>query len=457
MRAPIAWTLLAITVSFVTPMTAQEQITFRFFHSNGGKSRAIVDDADRKLENQHFRFSRVLSAGDEVCVAVPNAHPVNYKYSLDATVDTTEIAALPDITKILAALKALPFNVKADKAAGTLMYKAGLLAQAGDSAFLEKMTSAATVEDSVDLYYQGLSRLSGDLFRVDEVVAASDTPEAMDGTPETTGFAFAQKRLAGFSGDPLQFNDPKLRENLTKLHDNAMKSAKNAKDSLAVLTLDVLGDALAARRDKVRASYAQDIPMPRLCKPIASGKNVIRLVIARAGETGKRDLTGPDGKTLQFFTVEVQSRFQRKMISLDALTLGVLAWSVPAFAIEGDTLAAPRENPTLARPGVMLSLNPSNWGLADDWGLGLGLGLGLGSDDLVTDVLMGVTVSYRNLFRFGVGYGRSRQPSSVRGLKVGQTLPADFGKLDDAVESKPFGKDALYFIVALPGLSLKSK
>jgi hypothetical protein len=187
------------------------------------------------------------------------------------------------------------------------------------------------------------------------------------------------------------------------------------------------------------------------------GRNTIRLLIAKSGETGKRDVTGKDGADPQYFTVEAQSRFERKVLSVDPLTLGVLAWNVPVFAIDADTLVAPTENPTLARPGLMLSLNPTNWGLADDWGLGIGLGLGLGSKDIVSDVLMGLTVSYRSTFRLGVGYGRSRQPASVRGVRVGQHLPADFGKLEDAIESKPFGKDALYFIMALPGLSLKSK
>src|SRR5688500_4852326 len=89
--------------------------------------------------------------------------------------------------------------------------------------------------------------------------------------------------------------------------------------------------------------------------------------------------------------VEVQSRFQRKVVSVDPLTLGVLTWNVSRFEIDADTLAGPHENPTLARPGLMLSLNPTNWGLADDWGLGIGLGLGLGTSDVITDVLMGLT------------------------------------------------------------------
>ena len=459
MRAILmALSFLAVTLPG-NALQAQEQITFRFFHGRGTQSRATVDDTDKRLENQHLKFSRSLLPGSEVCVTVQNAHPVNYKYSLNAIVDSTE-PSLPDLSKFTALLLKLPAKV------GKTGPEIQLLRNQGDSlssipgllAFRET-SSVSAVEDPVTAYYKALRTLSGDIARADSAAIASDTPEPVDGsTPGQAGFGYGQTAIAALSREKYQFNDPKLKDNFAELYKKAKDAATTPNDKILADALGGYADILIAERDKLSASFAPDAKgSPRLCKAVAVGKNSIRLSIAKTVKSGQRDTTGGEGKTPQYFSVEVQSRFQRKIVSIDPLTLGVLTWNVPRFEIDADTLGAPLENPTLARPGIMLSLNPANWGLADDWGLGIGLGLGLGSSDLVTDVLMGLTVSYRSIIRIGVGYGRSRQPDRVRGLKVGQKLPANFGKLEDAVESKQFGKDAIYFLVALPGLSLKSK
>lgn len=99
----------------------------------------------------------------------------------------------------------------------------------------------------------------------------------------------------------------------------------------------------------------------------------------------------------------------------------------------------------------------ASWGANGDWGFGIGLGLGVSTSDAITDALAGATVTFRNSIRFGIGYGRSRQHESVKGAVVGKPLPANIGKLEDAVQSGGLTKDAVYFLITVPGIALKTK
>src|SRR5687767_2232619 len=287
MRANLASIVLLASVLPSHALLAQDQITFRFFHGKGGQSRTTVDDADRRLENQHLRFSRVLTPGTEVCIGVQNAHPINYRYSLDAIVDTSE-SGLPDLAKFTAFLSALPQTLGKTAAMAPRMIPRSVtdLAMALDSVrkhpgylSYREFRSFPEIRDAEANYYLALGALSADIARADSAAVASDLPEPADGSaPGKVGFGYAQTAIAGLSVARFQFNDPKLKENLAELYKKAKESAQGSYDHFVADAFGGYGDLLLAKRDKLRTGFAPDVNgSPRLCKPVANGKNTFRL------------------------------------------------------------------------------------------------------------------------------------------------------------------------------------
>lgn len=440
---------------------AQDEAVFVLYHGRAGQSRVTVTDRNEGSLNFRQRFSRSLTVGTPVCVVVQNAHPANYKYSLEAIVDTSQ-PELPDLTRFNDFIGSLSGYLKltTPEAQRSML---NFWNAPDPSRGINSLVPS--IPQEVADYIAALALLKADVDSATTWAKLSDAPEGPDpGTPAgRTGYQFAVGAIAALPSAAHRFNDAKLKDHLGELFKRAKQAAKQPATGTSEweITVEALGgfaDLLVNNRDQLKSAYSPETnAAPRLCKSVAAGTNTFRLAIAKVKESGSRDVTGKGAAEPQYLSIEVLGRFQRKVVSVDPLSLGVLAWNVPRFSVEGDTLRQQLENPVTARPGLMLSLNPSSWGVADDWGLGLGLGLGLGTESVVTDVFMGAMVSFRNTIRVGIGYGRSRQPASVRNASVGMPVPANLGRLDDAVQPGGLGKDAVYFLLALPGLSLKSK
>lgn len=449
---------------------AQEQASVTFFHGRNGESRILSDFEGRSNTNRRSRFSASLRVGTEVCVVVQNAHPANYTYTLGVAIDTP-VEELPDVSTFDAFVKALPkVAALTDRKplSAAIEKNAEMLAFFKDLSPDERARAVTGVESmplkSLTELTTGFTQLAREIAEATQAANASDAPGTVDerNAATTGGFREAVDLIAALSKEKLHFNDPKLKDNLQALVAEAEKEAKGS-DADPVLQDIVSGlagyaELLLVKRDHLKAAYASSTrATPRICKTVVEGKNTFSLTIAKKGETGERDVTPKDSKGGDFFTLEVQSRFERKVVSVDPLSLMVLTWNVPQFQVQGDTLLAPSTNPTLARPGLMLSINPVSWGANGDWGFGIGLGLGVSASDAVTDALAGATVTFRNSIRFGIGYGRSKQHESVKGAVVGKPLPANLGKLEDAVQSGGLTKDAVYFLITVPGIALKTK
>lgn len=461
---------VALTMSLsATSVGGQEQASLTFYHGRNGDSRILSGVDGRSNTSRKNRFKTTLPVGAEVCVVVVNAHPANYAYAMGAVIDTTG-ARLPDVSTFNTFINALPTVA----AIGKAFSAASLLPT--DTAARTLAMKLTGVSDTGSVRVQGapLARLDTLLgaFKTlaDEVTKATEAADKSDspgtyreGTRTTTGgFREAVESIAALPKEKLHFNDPKLKDNLQALVTEAKREAEQAgadsKMRDIVTGLAGYAELLLVKRDQLKSAYASTASAaPRICKTVVEGKNTFSLTIAKKGETGERDVTPKDSKGGDFFTLEVQSRFERKVVSVDPLSLMVLTWNVPQFQVQGDTLLAPSTNPTLARPGLMLSINPVSWGTNGDWGFGIGLGLGVSTSNAVTDALAGATVTFRNSIRFGVGYGRSKQHESVKGAVVGQPLPANLGKLEDAVQSGGLTKDAVYFLITVPGIALKTK
>src|SRR5687768_13836261 len=91
--------LLALSLRVPAVVTAQSDASFQFYHGSGKTSRISVDNNNDEIKNNGRKFEVVLNPGVEVCITIINAHPTNYKYSLEAVVDTTQ-PQLPDLSVI---------------------------------------------------------------------------------------------------------------------------------------------------------------------------------------------------------------------------------------------------------------------------------------------------------------------------------------------------------------------
>ncbi len=442
---------------------AQEQASFTFYHGRLGESRITFDARGQRNDNHAPTFTADLPVGAQVCVKVTNAHPALYAYSLSVKVDTPTVE-IPDVSKFGGLLSGLatgfqlataPLDVSAQK-----KVMAYLATQGVD-------TTKLLMRDSFPVAFTELSSalrtLSEDVAKAKKAADDSDLPELVtDQAGEGgKGYGGAVEKIRALPEEKHRFNDPKLKENIAALVVSANAAMKGSKLPLAnqlTSALEGFAELLLTTRDRLKTDYATTTARSmRMCKVVVAGRNTIRIAIGKKQPGAMRDTTGGDGKDPQYFTIEATSRYERKIVSIDPMTLMVNTWNIPQFQVVGDTLIAPKENVAAARAGLMLSLNPMSWGPNGDWGLGLGLGLGLSASDVVTDAFAGVLVSYRSNIRFGVGYGRSKQAKSVKGATVGTPLPANFGKLEDAVESSGFSNDAVYFLVSIPGLALKKK
>ena len=450
-------TAVALTLALCSPLAAQSEAAFQFYHGSGGTSRIAVDNDGKEVRNGKRKFDLVLAPGADVCVSVANPHPVNYRYSLDAVVDTFK-ADLPDLSVLKGFIEKLPGYVEKDATKQTALRM--FLKRSVDSVAREEPPKDDPNE-KLRVLFVALRSLSDEVDTAKSAAEQSDIPEAFDKRDGSDGgFRAAVKRITGLPKDKFHFNDPKLKENF----DEELKKAREWADTNTSRKILAAGLAasttlLLTARDKLRTDYsASGSEMTRLCKAVAAGRNTITLAIAKAGDAGKRDTYAKDDKGTPPVQIVVDSRYQRKFATLDALTLGVFASDVPKFGIHDDTLRIDeREDPTNARPALLLNMNVWNFGPADMFGLGFGPGVGFSGKNIVSDLFGGVTLSFRDILRFGAGVGRSSQPKSVKGAEVNKHIPENFGAIADAIENGSLNSKAWYLLLTIPGLSLGGK
>jgi hypothetical protein len=414
-------------------------------------SRVFIDDRGQPIANSRKKFDLVLRPGAQVCIEISNAHPVNYKYSLEAIVDTTK-PELPDISKITGFLTSLPGYVQEDPAKRDrirgMMQAPKQIEQLPDS----------VLDPKLGPIIRALAVLKEELDSAQSAAAESDTPEPLKEIDSGTGgFSKAVARIGKLPKEQFHFNDSKLSEHFseelkkandwagTKLERRVFVDALNASSSL-----------LLAARDRLRADYSPSVrARQRLCKPVSVGRNTITLAISKSGSEGSRDTYAKTDKGDGLLEVEVESKYQRKVVSLDPFTFAAFSHDVPVFGIRDDTHRVERTaNPTNIRPGLMLSWNPLALDPAEKWVVGVGLGAGYSGKDVFADLLGAVTLSYENLVRIGIGKGKSSQPESVKGAVINAHIPPNFGALKDAVQTGTLNSESWYLLISFPGLSI---
>ncbi|MFN0098690.1 MAG: hypothetical protein ACKVS7_08460 [Gemmatimonadaceae bacterium] len=433
------FSVLAVASAVLAPQVtigAQSKTEVRIFHGRLKDSGFAEANRSRGIEQggREARFS--LDVGDQLCVVVSNAHPFYYGYSLEAAVDTSSYA-LPDLalfTKFIETVK----DYNALQTMGTLP---------------QAIEVPENPRDSLAGFVLQLRR---DLDSANVLLRASDDPGTeRNMTDAGIGFRRVVPQLKGLSSKQGRFNDAKLAENHTTWMAALSRWAGTDETKLADATLLSAATLFSrAARDAI-TSVVNDSSSAavRICKPVQKGVNTYQLQIAKRGEIGTRDTFKKDDATA--IKLVVESKFERKAVAVEPVTLVISAKNVPGFAVRSDTLVSvEHENRTVARPGAVLTFTPWAFGRREQWALGVAAGAGFSSKDVVSDLLFGVTLDFRGLVRLGAGYGFSSQPESVKGATVGQPIPASLGELDKAIVNGKLNQGALYVLLSLPGLSL---
>jgi hypothetical protein len=208
------------------------------------------------------------------------------------------------------------------------------------------------------------------------------------------------------------------------------------------------GVALLAQREKVRKELLE-APEVRLEEKVEDHAVSIRLCITRRDRGLARRETGDS-----LVVLIIRPRYERPVLELVPVALGVFSPNAPDFALSEGKVVRTQGDAFRFRAGGVLLLNGGSFDERQtmSWGVGVGCGLSTSGDHLFPDFLLAGMVSYKDVFRFGVGVGASRLPAGVKPPQTeGAPLIGSAGKVEDVIDTRFRG--ALYLLVSLTGLT----
>lgn len=152
--------------------------------------------------------------------------------------------------------------------------------------------------------------------------------------------------------------------------------------------------------------------------------------------------------------VHVSPIYDRPVIELIPIAFGIYAKRVPQFSLRNNVIAREEGDEFRFRAGTMMVANMVPFHPDQSVSLGVGVGFGFfGEGKPLSDFLVGSLVSYRDLFRVGLGFGLSELPNSLkRPAAEGDPLPSNAGNITDVVETKKRG--AIFMLFNMTGLSV---
>jgi hypothetical protein len=77
----------------------------------------------------------------------------------------------------------------------------------------------------------------------------------------------------------------------------------------------------------------------------------------------------------------------------------------------------------------------------------------LGSSRMISELMIGPIISYRDVLRIGAAWGTSQLPDGLKGANPGDALPGNVSNINDIVTTRGRGAFALTF--AFSGLTIK--
>lgn len=425
---------------FAPALSSQRRHTTYFYHGDlGSPSSVIVHRGTGYERSPDTEITYAAAPGTEYCVVVVNSHPLNYAYSLTATVDTT--TPRYDLSQPVGVLSALIARgapdgppVAADPAPG----------------------SDALSLNTLSWYLEAVDLLRADLEAARAALRASDRPEAipeLELAPErvTGGLRSAQARIRALPAGEGRFNDPHLQETLDAWRRRAlgMVAGDTKLEAVAKLVADE-GDQLARDIQQLESSVLGIAPITRVCEKVGAGPTTFKLTIAKKGTSGSA--TREVGDQISLMAV-ARPPYERPRLAVHPIAFMTTGFNVPDFRIVDGKLRGDREYATDVRVGAMVNFHLFSFAEDRQGAVGLGLGVGTGGEEnLLTDLFLGPVFSFRDNVRLGLGIGSSEFPRRVRGGVVGEPFTAS-GELDELIEKER--TLALQLVFVLPGLKLQ--
>lgn len=400
------------------------EFTVTVYHGVKPIVTAIGGTEVRGVDN---KYERVLLPGTRVCFDVLNPHPAYYKYSLD-TVSFAAPSSLPDLSSLTASLASLYAgrSGKADPHVEMLVESfAAHSAMRGPDTY----EFPATYVGQVQL-------LANDVKDAQDVTADSKRAEALDavrdGSLAGTNFKLAIDALGKLPKAAGRFNDADLAATLKKFAADARShlppdDAGRPEDLYLLNALDASAQALLHTRDELRAAYTVGALRTRYCEELGKSPKQFSLHVASANgkPDGDRWVTPTkDADQSDIPSLTATPMYERPAVELFTGGLGVAAES-REFGIEEGKITEDSEFDTGFRSASTLAVTIHRFNEDKSGAISFALPIGLfGKGRVVSDVLAGPLISYRDDIRIGLAIGRSLAVKGLKdGLDEGSTAP----------------------------------
>lgn len=404
------------------------------YHGTPGTSRVL------KSQDSSVNLSDILirvKPNTTLTVILPNWNPTLYEYSLSTKIDSSKVA-LADLSKYSKALSGI-FPKTSDNPFGNLHF-----------VLPAPPPAPPTTPTPFENFVNDIQNLQKDILDAESKISNSDalgsTSVASNADP-TGGYKNLLDHVKKMKKDPLRFQDPNLKKNI----ENKIQRLKTATPPPTANEV-IVAESYATNLLKSRNDILEALKKPvvgRLTAKIGTYKTKIKIK-AKArmkGVSVSRD-------TSEFITINVVPDYDRH--TFEIVPIGIIGspGKIKQYEIKSDTirLASEKKRAILSRVGVALLMNFEKRGYPEkDLAIGFGPTLGFfGSDDTLSDFGATLMMSYRDYFRFGVGYGYSRVPTDLKNDNMVDMPVKDGTKLEDALSNE--WKRLFYFSLAFTGI-----
>jgi hypothetical protein len=445
-----------------------DRVEVRVYHGAPSRVFRFVDSEGRTTLRDGTSLHLNLPTGGSVCYVVPNANPAVFTYAVNVGLDTTGAQLDSQAAKLASLLAQLVENTGADAASGyrppavqTFLKTLETISTESESLITLSQSAAApgaldegkaiVADHGYALIKRGIQAISKD----DGHVRSEKAGEFVERQLATTLAAIASDRVAkardfDVVSETLQSLTDRitsLEAELSKLKDKEKKQAKELEIAAAKVSkesaiatkavteaqlgaLAIWAEALPvmanhaklelASARKILDSYTSTSGEYRNCSSVRDGRNTLTL------KFGTKDNFKTDLRASDSVSVVVDALFKRPRLEIYPAAFVVRHGDVPTYEIRNDSLLLGGQDTKLdPRLGAMATITLfDRFDELRSVALSAGLGTNIvGGEDPITDLMAQMTVSYRDLFRVGVGGGFVPVKELKTGLTVGAPVP----------------------------------
>lgn len=426
-------------VSFAKYVFPQKRIRYQFYHGKQGSSKIVKKIVDGKaIPFDENRDHITVPPDCEICVEIINSHPVFYSYRVGVEVTPLEIKP-PDLSSFLDFINNL--------------------IEKTEIAQIKARTLTKDLQTWLENYVQKITTLA-DI--IEEAQLTSNKSEEPAEYPfKETSYERARKDIYEKLGDDISlFEGMKPEEAIKKWYKDALGAIPTLNDQPLVRTYRTIVDALYVYsqtllelRNSVLKSYEYDRPFIRECIKIGDGLTTVRLKINNKSEK-KTDAVRDTGDT-DLLEIVAMPEFKRPRMEIVPVAYYTFVKDYSEFSVIDGIVNRTMDNERFEfRFGAMLATNVYSFSKSKELALSIGLGSNLfGGGKALSEYFLGAFISYRDIFRFGLGWGAAKIPELKGGAVVGQPLPQ--GKsLDDFLGHDD--KSAIFIVFSLKGINFLS-